>query len=65
MAAHREAHQHCVVAMVRIGEVAQLVGAAKAVLLLRAVVLHLPAMSKLLVCRCNGVDIPRSSGPSV
>ena len=46
MAAHRESHEHGVVAMIRIGEVAQLVGAAEAVLLLRAVVLHLPAMSK-------------------
>ena len=43
MAAHREGHEHCVVAMVRIGEVAQLIGAAEAVLLLRAVVLHLTA----------------------
>ena len=44
MAMHRESHEHCVVAVIRVGEVAQLVGAAKAVLLLWAVVLHLQAI---------------------
>jgi len=39
---HGQRHQHGVVAAVRAGQMAQLVGAPEAVLLLRAVVLHLP-----------------------
>jgi hypothetical protein len=39
---HGQRHQHGVVAAIRAGQVAQLVGAPEAVLLLRAVVLHLP-----------------------
>lgn len=51
---HRESHEHRVVAVIRIGEVAQLIRAAKAVLLLRAVVLHLQAMSTVFLRAVHG-----------
>ena len=44
MAPYWEGHEHRVVAVICIGEVAQLVGASEAVFLLRTVVLHLPAV---------------------
>ena len=61
MGPHGQRHKHGVVAAVRAGEVAQLVGAPEAVLLLRAVVLHLRARARPVLGRQEAPSV-RAAG---